>query len=176
MGAKAEVLKEQIATARSVVDSTLGNVTQEACMKIPGGTAHSIGATLAHMLMSEDFVVNMMVRGATPIMMSTFAGKTGFSEPQPMPGSPADDVLAWANRVQIDLAALKEYQKAVYAATDEYLNAASDEELSRKIAFAGMGEQPVSNVLGLIVIVHPSNHIGEISALKGVFGETGYGF
>ena len=39
-----------------------------------------------------------------------------------------------------------------------------------------MGEQPVSTVLGLIVIVHPSNHIGEVSALKGVFGETGYGF
>ena len=173
---KAEALQEQIATTRMVVDGTIADVTQDDCMKAVSGTAHPIGATYAHMVISEDFVLNMMVRGASPLMMSTFSGKTGVSEPPPMPGSTADQVLAWANNVKVDLAAVKEYEKAVHAATDEYLAGASDEELSRKIAFGNMGDMPISSVLGLIVIVHPSNHIGEISALKGIFGAKGYPF
>ena len=173
---KADSLKESIATTRMVIDGTLANVSQDDCMKPAGGTAHPIGATYAHMVMSEDFVVNMMVRGSTPLMMSTFAGKTGVSEPPPMPGTPPEEGLAWANRVQIDFEALKAYDKAVCAATQEYLSSASDEELSRKITFGNMGEQPVSGVLNLLVVVHPSNHIGEISALKGIAGGTGYPF
>ncbi len=173
---KAEALQEQIATTRMVVDGTMADVSQEDCMKPVEGTAHPIGATYAHMVISEDFVVNMMVRGSSPLMMSSHAGKTGFSEPPPMPGTPADQVLAWAQKVQIDLPALKEYEKAVRAETDKYLASASDEELSRKIAFGNMGEQTISSILGLIVIVHPSNHIGEISALKGIFNKTGYPF
>jgi hypothetical protein len=173
---KAEALKEQIDTTRFVLDSTLKDLTQEDCMKAVSGTAHPIGATWAHSVMSEDFVINGMVRGAAPLMMSTFAGKSGISEPNPMPGTPADQMLAWANRVEIDLPRLQEYDKAVRAATDEYLAGASDEELSRKVPFGQMGDTPVSTIIGLICIVHPSNHIGEISALKGIFDKTGYGF
>lgn len=173
---KAEIIKEQLATSRMVVDGTMADVTQEDCMKAVSGTAHPIGATYAHMVISEDFVLNMMVRGAQPLMMSSHAGKTGVSEPPPMPGASADQVLAWANKVQVDLPALKEYDKAVRAATDEYVAGASDDELSRKIPFANMGDQPISGIIGLIAVVHPSNHIGEISALKGIFNKKGYPF
>jgi hypothetical protein len=173
---KAESLQEQIATTRMVIDGTMADVSQEDCMKAVEGTAHPIGATYAHWVLSEDFVLNMMIRGEQPLMMSSLAGKTGISEPQPMPGTPADQVLAWANKVQIDLTALKDYEKAVRAETDKYLASASDEELSRKIAFGNMGEQTVSSIIGLIMIVHPSNHIGEVSALKGVFNGKGYPF
>lgn len=172
----ADSLKEQIATARMVVDSTMSTVSAGDCTKSPGGNAHPIGSIYAHMIVSEDFLVNMIVRGATPLMMGAFAGKTGLSEPPPVPGTPPDQALAWYNNVKIDLAALKEYEKAVRAATDEYLATASDGELSRKVTLMEMGEQPVSAVLGLAAVVHTSNHIGEISALKGVFGMAGYGF
>jgi hypothetical protein len=172
----ADTLKEQVATTRMVVDGTLGDISEDARVKIPGGTAHPIGATFAHQVMSEDFVVNMIIRGSTPLMMGAMAGKTGFSEPQPMPGASAEDVLAWANRVKIDWPVLMEYSNAVRASVDDYLAGASDEELSRKVAFGNMGEQPVSGVIGLICIVHPSNHIGEISALKGIYGGKGYPF
>jgi hypothetical protein len=168
---KADVLKEQLGISRMVVDGTVADIAQDECNKLPGGKAHPIGALYAHMVMSEDFVVNGMIRGASPLLMSTFAGKTGVSEPPPQPVS-----LEWATKVQVDLSALKEYDKAVRAATDEFLAGASDADLERKIAFGQMGEQPVSTVLGLIALVHPSNHIGEISALKGVYGAKGYPF
>ncbi len=173
---KAEALKEQINMTRFVVDSTMKDVTQEDCMKAVSGTAHPIGATYAHTVQSEDFILSMMIRGTTPLMMGPFAGKTGASEPPPPPTATADQILAWAKSVEIDFPALKEYEKAVRAATDEYLASASDEELSRKVDFGQLGPTPVSVVLGLATIVHPSNHVGEISALKGIFEKTGYGF
>jgi hypothetical protein len=170
---KADLIKQQLGITRMIFDGTMADVTDSQCAKLPGGIAHPIGATLAHSVMSEDFVVNMMVKGGQPLMMGPFANKTGVSEPQPMPGG---DTFGWAQRVKVDLPALKEYAKAVYAATDEYVDGLSDEELDRKMQFGQMGEQSISSVLTLITIVHPSNHIGEVSALKGLEGAKGYPF
>jgi hypothetical protein len=170
---KADALKEQIQMTRMVFDGTIADVSGDDCGKLPGGTAHPIGALYAHSVMSEDFVINTMVRGGAPVMMSSFAGKTGVSEPPPAFGG---DLHSWAMKVQVDLDALKKYDKAVRAATDEYLAGASDEELSRKINFGNMGDTAISSIIGLISIVHPSNHIGEISTLKGIYGGKGYPF
>ncbi len=171
---KAELIKQQLGMSRMVFDGTMVGVTDSQCAKIPGGVAHSIGSLLAHSVISEDFVVNTMVKGGQPLMAGAFAGNTGVSEPPPPPGSP--DVLAWANRVKVDLPAFKEYAKAVFAATDEYVSGLSDADLDRKMPFPNMGEQPVSSILTMLAIIHPSNHIGEVSALKGLEGAKGYPF
>ena len=170
---KADLIKQQLGITRMVFDGTIADVTDSQCAKVPAGVAHPIGATLAHSVMSEDFVVNMMVKGGQPLMMGAFAGKTGASELQPAPGG---DRFGWAQRVKVDLPALKEYAKAVFDATDEYVGSLSDEELDRKIDFPGMGPTPISGVLTMITIVHPSNHIGEVSAMKGLDGAKGYPF
>ncbi|HEY8765874.1 MAG TPA: DinB family protein [Dehalococcoidia bacterium] len=170
---KADLIKQQLGITRMIFDGTMADVTDSQCAKLPGGVAHPIGATFAHSVMSEDFVVNMMVKGGQPLMMGPFANKTGVSEPQPMPGG---DVFAWAQRVKVDLPALRQYAQAVHKATDEYVAGLSDEDLDRKIDFVEMGPTPISSVLTMVAIVHPSNHIGEVSALKGMEGAKGYPF
>jgi len=143
---KADLIKQQLGITRMVFDGTMADVTEGQCAKLPGGVAHPIGATLAHSVMSEDFVVNMMVKGGQPLMMGAFANKTGVSEPQPMPGG---DTFGWSQRVKVDMPALKEYAKAVFAATDEYVGGLSDEELDKMREAVTRLAQRLKNIIAV---------------------------
>jgi hypothetical protein len=93
-----------------------------------------------------------MLKGEAPLFAATWAGKTGVSELPPMadpdaPGFP--DWSEWGRRVKIDLASLREYAKAVYAGTDEYLASLSDDDLNRPVDLSalGLGERTVGYIL-----------------------------
>lgn len=166
-------LKQQIKTSHDIVEGTVADVTKEQADNIPGGKAHPIGATYAHILISEDFIVNMICKGSQPLLMGEWAGKTGASEPPPPPGG---DVFAWANRVKIDLDALRKYGQAVYTNTEAYLDSLKPEDLDREMEVPGFGKGTLSYYIGIGALIHPANHVGEISALKGIQGAQGYPF
>jgi uncharacterized damage-inducible protein DinB len=170
-----DLLKSQIQMSHNFLDGTFADVTQEQADALPGGRAHPIGATYAHLLLAEDVILSMMVRGTQPLVMSTYAGKAGVSEPPPMGGS-AEDTFAWANRVKVDLGQAKEYGHAVMKNTLEWLDTLSETDLDRELEPPGFGKQTVASMISLAAVVHGSNHCGEISALKGLQGAKGYPF
>ena len=67
-----------------------------------------------------------------------------------------------------------EYQQAVRAATDAYLETLIAEELDREVRFFG-SMQPVANVLTTLV-AHTMGHAGDIAAIKGLQGVKGLPF
>jgi len=168
-----ELFRNQIEASHGIVEGTVADLTPELCDHIPGGKAHPIGATYAHIAMSEDFIVNMMLRGQQPLMMGEWAGKTGASEPQPAPGG---DTFGWANRVKVDLEQARKYAQAVYANTNAYLDTLTEADLDKEMEIPGFGKNPLAYYLGIAANIHPANHVGEISALKGVQGAKGYPF
>jgi hypothetical protein len=168
-----EALRNQINTSHEIVEVTVADLTPEQCDAPAGGKAHPIGATYAHLLTSEDFIINMILRGQQPLMMGEWASKSGMSAPPPGPGG---DTYGWATSVKVDLAQAREYAKAVYKATDEYLGTLSQEDLDEVLEVPGFGKNSRAYFLGLGALIHPANHVGEISALKGVQGARGYPF
>lgn len=167
------LFKTQIGFTHEVVEGTMANVDADVCHKTPGGKAHPIGATYAHIVLSEDFIVNMIIRGQTPLVMGEWAGKAGVSEPPPMPGG---DLFGWANRVKVDVDQLRKYAQAVYASTSEYVSSLSEGDLDRELDVPGFGKNTLAYYLNVGAVVHPSNHIGEVSAMKGIQGLQGYPF
>lgn len=168
-----EVLRNQIKASHDIVEGTAVDLTDEMCHHLPGGMAHPIGSTYVHIATAEDFIINMMVRGQQPLLMGDWAGKTGASEPPP---DPTGDVLGWHNRVKVDLNQAREYAQAVYKNTDEYLSTLSDSDLDREIEVPGFGKNALAYYIGIGALIHPANHVGEISALKGIQGAKGYPF
>jgi hypothetical protein len=168
-----ELFRTQINASHDIVENTVADCTPEMCDKQVEGKAHPIGATYAHILTSEDFIVNMLCRGQSPLMMGEWAGKTGMSEPPPAPGG---DVYGWATRVKIDLGQARQYAEAVYKSTNEYLDTLSDDDLNRELDIPGFGKNSLAFYLGIGALIHPANHVGEISALKGIQGAKGYPF
>ena len=167
-----ELLSEQVKQTHEVVAGTVADLTPEQAEWAPGGTANNIGAELIHLIAAEDMFLNMMV-GRQPLGMGEFAGKTGASEPHPM-GNYGD----WAKRVQADIPLVREYMAAVFKNTEEYVASLKDEDLGKEVdlSAAGLGKMSLGGFITLTSVVHPSNHIGEISCMKGQQGAKGYPF
>lgn len=172
------LLREQLREAHSLLEAVMEGVTPEAAHWMPPGRANPVGATYAHVILSEDRIVNGMLRHRRPLYDSTWAGKAGLSELMPSPGEAWHDYASWTRRVRVDIPAMQEYAKAVYASTDEYLASLSPDDLDTPLDLSGEGSGNVTLgwVLGRQVVGHTDNIAGEISCLKGLQGLQGYPF
>ena len=107
-----------------------------------------------------------------PRYKSDWAGKTGVSDPSP------HQTLEWAQNVRLDMVAFDEYARAVYEDLDQYIKNLSGEDQARVIdmSFVGLGERSLIWCVNNLIIGHLNNLMGEIAAVKGVQGLTGYPF
>ena len=167
------MLNMSVETAHQIVEGTLTGVDEKLCQKLPGGDAHPIGATYAHLVTGEDFLINAMLAGKPPLAAGEWAGKTGMSEPPPGPGG---DLLAWAQKVKVDLDQTRKYAQAVYDNTKKYVASLSGDDLAEEVEFPGFGKHPRAYFINVIGVIHPSNHCGEIAMMKGMNGIQGYPF
>jgi hypothetical protein len=167
------LLREQFKGTHQWLEGTMQDVTPQQAHYAPQGKAIPIGAGYAHIALAEDWFINGLLKGGTPLVASTWAGKTGLSEPPPPPEQ--GDWSQWARRVRVDMPALRKYAEAVYAATDQYIGSLNPRSLNRTVALPmpGMEKTPVGVVLS-ILLGHANNHCGEVSALKGIQGARGY--
>lgn len=170
------LLREQLQQAHQFLEGTIVGVTSEQAHWVPPGNAHPIGATYVHAIVAEDIMINVALKGETPLFASTWATKTGFSEPMPIPGPDWQEYAQWTRRVRVDLYAMKAYVHAVYATTDDYLSSLTPEEIDQTVDLSSMGIGQVTRawILSRLVIGHADNICGEISCLKGLQGSQGY--
>jgi hypothetical protein len=173
------LLREQLQVAVQLLEGTMEGVTPEQAHWLPAGTANPIGANYAHVVVSQDMLINSRLKGGTPLLAAAWAGRTGLSEfpPGPDPARPGfPDWSKWARQVRIDLPALRAYAQAVYAATDAYLASLTDADLARSVDLAavGLGQMPVKQLLLRGLLGNALTHCGEISCLKGLQGAKGY--
>ncbi|HEX5416365.1 MAG TPA: DinB family protein [Chloroflexota bacterium] len=166
-----EFLRGQYQQAHGWLEGTMERVTDEVAQKQPGGVATAIGAQYGHIAVSEDYMINGLLRGEAPVMATTRAGQTGLSALPPGGENWGD----WAREVQAEVTTLRSYAQDVYAATDSYLASLADSELARPIdlSFIGLGMQNVGFVLTMM-LANVNNHCGEIACLKGLQGLKGY--
>lgn len=157
----------------------MADVTEQEAHWAPQGIAIPLGATYAHIVISEDGTVNGLLRGTVPLFASSWAGKVGVTELPPMvnPNSPGfPDWGSWSRRVKVDLGVMRRYAEAVYSATEAYLASLTDDDLSRPVSLAalGMGESTVGYILTNGLLGNAFSHTGEIACLKGLQGKRGY--
>ena len=171
-------IREQLGAAHGFLESTLGEIAADHAHWPPPGTANPVGATYAHVVVAEDTIIHGLLQQRAPLAQSTWAGRTGLSEPMPAPGGNWEDYGPWARRVQIDLASLRAYAQAVYAASDAYLAGLAPAALDTPLDLTALGLGPTTLgwVLGRLVLGHADNITGELAALKGIQGLRGYPF
>jgi len=84
------LLREQFKQGHEFLEGTMQDVTSEMAHWLPPGKAQTLGANYAHVLISEDFLVNGLLKGAAPLLASTQAGKVGVSELPPQAPPPLE--------------------------------------------------------------------------------------
>ena len=172
------VLREQLVSTHGQLGQLMDGVTGEQAHWAPPGKAHPVGALYAHILLYEDLILRFLIGGQTPQFLGECAGKVGVSElpPLPSPEAGVPDWSAWARGARFDLAQLRDYGEAVFAASDATLAALGDEDLARPIdlGWLGLGQPPLRWVIERFVIAHADAHQGEISCVLGLQGLRGY--
>ena len=171
-----QLLRQQVGIAHDILDATMADVTSEQADWAPPGIANPLGATYAHVVVSEDFVINGMFRRQAPLNATTWADRTGLSELMPAPASPAwSEYPAWTRRVRVDLDSLREYARSVYVETDSYLASLSDADLEQPLDLSqiGLGPQTVASTLTLLLLNHIGTETGELLASKACRAHAG---
>lgn len=169
------LLREQLRNAHGYLEGTLADVSADEAHCQPGGLANPIAAQYAHVVTSEDGLMNGMFQGGAPLFAADFAERTGLSAPPPASNSGIANWHEWANSVQVDMAALHAYAQAVYAASDTYLATLSDADLARVIP-SSLGDLTLAQFISAAIIANYNMHCGEIAMLKGISGKQGYPF
>lgn len=165
------LLKSAFDASHQWYQGTVADLDAEQANVVPAGRAHPIASQMAHILQSEDGMVNML-QGQAPLWE-----RDGWGERLGLPML-YSQTTEGSRAFRCDPAALADYNKAVYAQTDAYLGSLSPEDLDRPIDFSswGLGEMPLANVLTGLLLGNTFAHTGEISALKGTQGLQGYPF
>ncbi len=173
---RTELKRRIVRDARQVLEGTMADVTQQQAEFIPPGIANPLGATYAHVVCTEDIIVQGMFRQTAPLAASTFAERTGLSEPMPMPGPQWANYGPWTRRVKIDLAQLRVYAQAVAEQTDAWLTGLSDADLDQPLDLSGigLGQHTLASAIALLLAHHLGTETGEIAVLKGIQGARGY--
>lgn len=157
------LLREQAIMTGDLLGRVLAPLTDEQALWTPeGGKTNPIGATVMHMVFGEDRLVQGQ-QGKPPIFESGgWAARLPFNPLEP-----------WAVPQSVSADALRAYTAEVAAATRTYLQGLRDEDLSREVT-GPRGARPLVNMLSLLLVVHKSTHTGEIAALLGCQGLTGF--
>ncbi len=166
------LLRQQLKDAHELLEATLGELTPNQLHYGPPGRALPIGAAYAHVIFSEDIMVQSALKGGKPLFESGV--ETGASELMPNFltgdwGGYAD----WTKRARFDLGQLRAYAQQVYAASDAYLASLNEADLDREVPFL---KSSLAHLVSRAIIGHADNLTGEISAAKGLQGLQGYPF
>jgi len=163
--------REALRWAFELLEMVIDDVTPEQAKWIPPGVANPLGAIYAHAICVLDAVPNLLF-GKPRLFDTTWAGKTGISEPQPFAE------LDWARRLKVDLPQTRQYAKAAYENADSLIASISPEDLENEVDMTsqGLDVHSLSWFLSALVTSHINNMAGEISTLKGLQGAKGYPF
>jgi hypothetical protein len=171
------LLRQQLRDAHATLERTVGGLGPAELAWVPPGTANPIGATFAHVVVAEDVLVHAVFAGGAPLGASTWAVRTGLSEPMPMPGPGWADYPAWTRRLRVDLEISMAYAHATWDSTDAWLASLGEADLDRELDLAalGQGRRTLGWAVARLLVAHCDSITGEIACLKGLQGRGGYG-
>lgn len=167
------VLKSAFAGAHDWYWGTVADVGAEQANIVPPGAGHPIGALMAHILHSEDFMFNTVIQGKPPLWeREGWGAKLG------------GDMLVYQEASIVraytcDPHRWVEYATAVFANTDAVLSSLMDRDLDREldlVRFSFPHNMTVGAFLTRMLLGNTYAHTGEISALKGFMSLKGYPF
>ena len=165
------LLTQQITGAHRILNSALGGLEQSAVLIQPPGTANSIGATLAHVVLDEDWLVSKAMGEDLLFTGKGFDQKIGIASP-----TGPFVTQEWARGVKLELAPFLEYAQAVFARTESAVAEFSPESMDRDVDMGTGNTMKGILTVGIIALNHVSFHAGEISAIKGTMNLKGIPF
>jgi hypothetical protein len=165
-----DALTEGVLDCHLWLAATFADVSEEQALWQPPGKANPIAAVYAHVLVGADGALNGLLTPSRPLFAAGTAAEIGLSA-LPVRG----DWYEWARGLRVDMGLLRIYAEAVRENWATFLASLAPTDIDRVVDLSvwGMGTRTLAQFL-VVQIEHFSGHCGEIAALKGMQGATGY--
>jgi hypothetical protein len=194
---KVELIHYSLSFAFEVLESLVGDLTQEQADWLPPGNANPIGALYWHTIAyvdqyTHDFCMapfsqipfeawweakcaqRELNSGQMPLRHTAgWQEKVIVTLPPRNPDDPYWEVRATREGLKLDLPALHGYAKDTAQTLLSWVAGLTPEDLERTIS-TPIGNLSQGQVLESFIVGHINNHSGEISALRGCLSLKGY--
>lgn len=169
MSSPIDATRQSLQLAHQLCSMMVAGLPADAAVRrFPETKMNAIAPTIAHAAFGEDFMVNQLIMRREPLLTrGDWLRRTGI------PDANATLSPEWA-AAQYDWDVLLQYTAALFAETDHLLGELMPADLAHPVATPFGTEMPALDFLAMFPAVHLSSHVGEVAALKGALGMTGY--
>lgn len=148
---------------RNIKRATDGLTKSEIAWR-PGPECNSIGIILFHVIRSEDTFLQATIQHQSTVWESQkWFEKLGLPATDTGSGYTVEQIAGFKTPEPADLLA---YFEAVRAKTNEFVSKLTPEAYDQKVSWGRMGDFTVGALIALVAN-HASQHIGEISYIRG---------
>ena len=162
-------LEKQVESLQNFQDSVLQGITDEILNKFPPGNVSSIGVIWLHMINGEDYFTSILMGQESLWNSGGWKERFGLEKP---PDYGEDWSTFKDTPLTIDL--LQAYHNAARENIHTCLNQTTSKTLDETVKF--FTDNDLKADVWKLLITHSLSHAGEISAIKGIFGEKGLPF
>ena len=154
-----------------LIDRVTRDISDDQANHVPQGGNQNIAFSLWHYVRTEDNVVQFIAQGKPTVWLDGGWPQKFGLDPK-LQGTLFTDEQARAFRIN-DFAEFRHYMSDVFASTEAYVSALSDEEGMRKVTVKPLGEMTLLQALSGVGMTHGYRHLGEIEFAKGLVAERG---
>jgi hypothetical protein len=168
-----DLVRYETKRAYAWLENLVADIPAEQASWKPPGTANSIAATYAHIVVNADIDVTRIFHQQEPLITGEWASRLGDRTYTPSEWEATPDI-DWD--AEFDWETLREYGRAVHGQMLRQVGALSADDLDRQFDMVGTKTTVWKGID--VIDLHGWNHVemhgGEIACLKGLQGGEGY--
>ncbi|MCY4391926.1 MAG: DinB family protein [Chloroflexi bacterium] len=167
-----EILRSGLTSMHGLLNQAVGDMTLEQLNYRPAEGGLSPFFSLWHYVRTEDNIVNFIAQSRPTVWLEGgYDQRFGLHRTSQGTGMPEEEAKAMLLN---DLEGWREYQPAVWQATDDYLAEMSPDEFdTRTVTIKPLGEMSLWQGLNGVCLSHGYRHAGEIEYARGILGLGG---
>lgn len=167
-----DVMKSGLRSMHGMLDTAVDGMTADQLNFRAAEGGISAFFSLWHYVRTEDNIVNFVVQHQNTVWLNGGYDER-FSLPRNAQGTGMTDEEALAVRIE-DVPGWLEYQRAVWAATDSYLETLDPTSMEDvQVTIKPVGEMSLWQGLWGMCLSHGYRHVGEIEFARGIQGLGG---
>jgi hypothetical protein len=166
-----EYLQRELVAMHGLYDRVTEDVSDEQANAVPAGGKQNLAFSLWHYVRTEDNAIQFVIQ-RTPTVWMEGGWPERFGLDPKSQGTGFSDDEARDFRLA-DLSAFRSYMADVFARTQAFVGALTEEECKRRITVKPLGEMSILTAISGLCMTHGYRHLGEIEFAKGLVAPRG---
>jgi DinB superfamily len=164
-----DFIRDSIRQQHEGWDKAISDLTLEHMHFRPNGLGNHIGFIAWHYVRTEDNIVQFIFQNRKPTVWLEGGYDQKFGLPRTAQGTGMPPEEAASMRLP-SVEQWMTYQRAVWQATDAWLDAVTEADLQRTVRFAPFGEVTVMTAVRIPIVNHGFTHLGQVQHLRKLQG------